>query len=92
MLLFALYLVLFLRLLRIIFVTPDTFGRLLVIGVLAMILFQIVVNIGMHLGLLPIAGLPLPFISYGPAALLTTMIGIGIVENVAMHYHRKLEF
>jgi rod shape determining protein RodA len=92
MLLFALYLVLFLRLLRIIFMTPDTFGRLLVIGVLAMILFQIVVNVGMHLGLLPIAGLPLPFISYGPAALLTTMIGIGIVENVAMHHHRKLEF
>jgi rod shape determining protein RodA len=92
MLLFALYLILFLRLLRIIFITPDTFGRLLVIGVLAMTLFQIVVNIGMHLGLLPIAGLPLPFISYGPAALLTTMIGIGVVENVAMHHHRKLDF
>jgi len=84
MLMFALFLVLFLRLLRIIMIAPDGFGRLLVTGTLAMILFQLVVNVGMNLGLLPIAGLPLPFISYGPAALLTTMIGIGIAENVAM--------
>lgn len=91
MLLFALYLVLFLRLLRIILIAPDPFGRLLVTGTLAMILFQIVVNVGMNLGLLPVAGLPLPFISYGPAALLTTMIGLGLAENVVMR-HRKLEF
>lgn len=91
MLLFVLYLVLFLRLLRIAVIASDGFGRLLVVGTLAMILFQLVVNIAMNLGLLPVAGLPLPFISYGPAALLTTMIGIGVAENVAMH-HRKLEF
>jgi len=91
MLLFALYLVLFIRLLRIILLAPDGFGRLLVTGTLAMVLFQAIVNIGMNLGLLPVAGLPLPFISYGPAALLTTMIGIGLAENVAMR-HRKLEF
>jgi len=91
MLLFALYLVLFLRLLRIVLIAPATFGRLVVTGTLAMILFQAAVNVGMNLGLLPIAGLPLPFISYGPAALLTTMIGVGLAENVAMR-HRKLEF
>ncbi len=91
MLLFVLYLVLFLRLLRIAVIASDGFGRLLVVGTLAMILFQLVVNIAMNLGLLPVAGLPLPFISYGPAALLTTMIGLGVAENVAMH-HRKLEF
>ncbi len=91
MLLFVLYLVLFFRLLRIAVIASDGFGRLLVVGTLAMILFQLVVNIAMNLGLLPVAGLPLPFISYGPAALLTTMIGIGVAENVAMH-HRKLEF
>jgi len=90
-LLFVLYLVLFLRLLRIAVIAPDGFGRLLVTGTLAMILFQLVVNVGMNLGLLPVAGLPLPFISYGPAALLTTMIGIGMAENVAMR-HRKLQF
>jgi rod shape determining protein RodA len=90
-LLFALYLVLFLRLLRIILITPHAYGRLMVTGTLAMILFQFVVNVGMNLGLLPVAGLPLPFISYAPAALLTMMIGIGIAENVVMR-HRKLEF
>ena len=91
MLLFALYLVLFLRLLRIILIVSDVYGRLLVTGTLAMILFQLGVNVGMNMGLLPVAGLPLPFISYGNSALLTMMIGIGIAENVAMR-HRKLEF
>jgi rod shape determining protein RodA len=91
MVLFALYLVLFYRLLRIILVAGDGFGRMIATGTLAMILFQAVVNIGMNLGLMPIAGLPLPFISYGPAALLTMMIGIGLSENVVMR-HRKLEF
>ena len=91
MLLFALYTVLFYRLLRIILIAADTFGRLLATGTLAMILFQLVVNLGMNLGLLPVAGLPLPFISYGPTALLTTMIGIGIAENVVVR-HRGLEF
>jgi rod shape determining protein RodA len=91
MLLFALYLVLFWRLLRVILIASDAFGRLLATGVLAMILFQFFVNIGMNLGLLPVAGLPLPFISYGPAALLTTMAGIGLAENVVMR-HKRLEF
>jgi rod shape determining protein RodA len=91
MLLFALYLVLFLRLLRIVLIASDAYGRLMAAGTLAMILFQFAVNVGMNLGLLPVAGLPLPFISYAPAALLTTMIGIGIAENVVMR-HRKLEF
>jgi len=91
MLLFALYLLLFARLLRIVLIAHDTFGRLLAAGTLAMILFQVFFNVGMNLGLLPVAGLPLPFISYGPAALLTTMIGIGMAENVVMR-HRKTEF
>jgi rod shape determining protein RodA len=91
MLLFVLYLVLFWRLLRIIFAAQDVYGRLLVTGTLAMILFQFLINVGMNLGMLPVAGLPLPFVSYGNSALLTAMIGIGIAENVAMHY-RKLEF
>ena len=91
MLLFALYVLLFWRLLRIILIAPDAYGRLLAAGTLAMILFQFTVNVGMNLGLLPVAGLPLPFISYAPAALLTTMIGIGLAENVVMR-HRRLEF
>ena len=91
MLLFALYLVLFYRLLRIIVNTQDVYGRMLVIGALAMILFPLIVNVGMNLGMLPITGLPLPFITYGNSALLTAMIGVGIAENVAVR-RRKLEF
>jgi rod shape determining protein RodA len=91
MLLFVLYLVLFFRLLWIIVTTQDTYGRLLVTGTLAMILFQLGVNVGMNLGVFPVAGLPLPFISYAPATMLTTAIGIGIAENVAMR-QGKLEF
>jgi rod shape determining protein RodA len=46
---------------------------------------------GMNLSLVPVAGLPLPFISYGGSSLLTLMIALGIVESVAMR-HKKLEF
>ncbi len=91
LLLFALYAVLFFRLLRVILIASDSYGRVLATGVLAMVLFQFVVNIGMNLGILPVAGLPLPFVSYGSTALLTTLIGIGIAENVVMR-HKRFEF
>jgi rod shape determining protein RodA len=89
--LFVLYATLFYRLLRAALIASDTFGRVLVTGTLAMILFQLVVNVGMNLGLLPVAGLPLPFVTYHSTGLLTTLIGIGIAENVVMR-HRRLEF
>jgi rod shape determining protein RodA len=89
--LFALYTVLFYRLLRIILLASDTFGRLLATGTLAMILFQLVVNVGMNLGVLPVAGLPLPFITYHATGLLTTLVSIGIAQNVVMR-HRRFEF
>lgn len=91
MLLFALYLLLFWRLLRIIVLAPDTYGRVIATGALALILFQIVINVGGNLGVLPVVGLPLPFMSYGPASLLTIMMAIGMAENVVMR-RRKLEF
>jgi rod shape determining protein RodA len=69
----------------------DTFGRLIAAGVAAVILFQSAVNIGMNLGLMPVTGIPLPFVSYGGSSLLTLMLGIGLVESVAMR-HKKLEF
>jgi rod shape determining protein RodA len=69
----------------------DTFGRLIVAGVTALILFQSAINIGMNLGLLPVTGIPLPFVSYGGSSLITLMVSIGLVESVAMR-HKKLEF
>ncbi len=69
----------------------DLFGSLLTIGVFAMILFQVMVNIGMTIGLAPVTGLPLPWLSYGRSAILTNFLAIGIVESVASH-RRRLKF
>lgn len=79
------------RMLRVAGQSRDMLGRLLASGVAAVILFQTVVNIGMNLGLLPVTGVPLPFVSYGGSSLITLMVGIGFVESVAMR-HKKLSF
>lgn len=90
-LLLLLFVVLLLRLLRVADLARDSFGRLLVIGITSIIFFQAAVNIGMNLNLLPVTGKPLPFVSYGGSSLLIFLLGIGLVESVAMRY-RKLEF
>jgi len=69
----------------------DNFGSLLAIGVFSMILFQTIVNIGMTIGVAPITGIPLPWVSYGRSALLTNFIAIGLVESVALH-RRTIKF
>ncbi len=74
-----------LRLVMIAQSAKDNFGSLLAIGVLSMIVFQAIVNICMTIGLAPITGIPLPWMSYGRSALLTNFIAIGIVESVANH-------
>lgn len=79
------------RILRVAERARDPFGRLIATGVAAIVLFQSVVNIGMNLGLMPVTGIPLPFVSYGGSSLLTLMLGMGLVESVAMR-RRKLEF
>ncbi|MGC1245934.1 MAG: rod shape-determining protein RodA [Spirulinaceae cyanobacterium] len=61
----------------------EDFGSLLAIGVLSMIAFQTILNISMTIGLAPITGIPLPFLSYGRSALLTNFLSIGLVEAVA---------
>ena len=72
-----------LRLLHVALTAKDNFGSLIAIGVLAMIVFQMAVNIGMTIGLAPVAGIPLPFMSYGNSAMLANFIAIGLVESVA---------
>lgn len=67
----------------------ENFGSLLAIGVLSMIAFQTIVNISMTVGLAPITGIPLPFLSYGRSALLTNFIALGLVESVANYRPRK---
>ncbi len=76
------------RLQRVACQAPNNFGSLLAIGVLAMISFQVIVNISMTIGIAPVTGIPLPLISYGGSALITNFIAIGLVESVA-NYRRK---
>jgi rod shape determining protein RodA len=78
-----------LRLVMIANTAKENFGSLLAIGVLSMIAFQTIVNISMTVGLAPITGIPLPFLSYGRSALLTNFIALGLVESVANHRPRK---
>lgn len=70
----------------------ENFGSLLAIGVLSMIVFQVIVNISMTIGLAPITGLPLPWMSYGRSSLLTNFIALGLVESVANHRPRMMNF
>jgi rod shape determining protein RodA len=62
----------------------DQFGRLLAVGVTAMIFWHIVINIGMVIGLFPVVGVPLPFLSYGGTSLITSMTGVAILLNISM--------
>jgi rod shape determining protein RodA len=79
------------RLLVIAVKSKDNFGSLLVIGVFSMVLFQATINIGMTIGVAPITGIPLPWLSYGRSALLTNFIALGLVESVAAH-RRMIKF
>ena len=67
----------------------DPFGSYLIVGVTAMLLFHVVENIGMVIGLLPVTGIPLPFVSYGGSNMLTNMMGIGLVLNVVMRSRQR---
>ena len=62
----------------------DQFGRLVCVGVLAMLVFQIFENVGMTMGITPITGIPLPFMSYGGSAMIASFAGVGLVLNVHM--------
>ncbi len=83
----VLYVCLLYRIVRIAMNSKDEFGKLICIGTFTLILIHFTQNIGMCIGLLPITGIPLPFISYGGSSMLTNFIAIGICESV--HAHRK---
>ena len=85
MVLLALYAFVIYRMLLLSYHTSDRFGRLIIIGVMAMLVFHVYENIGMCIGVMPITGIPLPFISYGGTNLVTNMAGIGLVLNVTKY-------
>ena len=70
------------RAFRIALLSKDPFGTFVAAGVAAMIAIQVFVNIGMTIGIMPITGIPLPFISYGGSALIADFIGIGLLMNI----------
>jgi rod shape determining protein RodA len=75
---------LLLRCIHIAKVSKDDYGMLICVGITAMFLFHVLENIGMTIGLMPVTGIPLPFISYGGSSLLTNMAAVGLVLNVGM--------
>ena len=93
LILLGLYGLLIFRMLLLSFYTEDPFGRLVIVGVMAMLLFHVYENVGMCIGVMPITGIPLPFISYGGTNLVANMAGIGLVLNVTQYKttHRQAQ-
>ena len=69
----------------------DDFGTLLATGIVSMFVFHVLVNVGMTAGIMPVTGVPLPFMSYGVSSLTTNMVLIGLLLNINMR-QQKLTF
>ena len=78
----ALYGLLISRTLRLVVLARDLFGTLLAGGVAAMLMFQVFVNVGMTVGIMPITGVTLPLMSYGGSSVITTMLAVGLLQSV----------
>ncbi len=87
---FALYLIILFRIISIIKGTKHLFGYYIASGILAMFFFHFIVNVGMVMGIMPITGIPLVFLSYGGSSLWTGMICIGILMSI--NFHQESEF
>ena len=77
--------------------TADPFGRLLAVGIVTVIAAQVIINVGMTTGLMPITGMTLPFVSYGGSSLLTNFVGVGLLISVSQHrpfllYRKSFEY
>jgi rod shape determining protein RodA len=70
--------------------TKNNFYTYLCVGVISMITFHVFQNIGMTIGLLPITGIPLPFVSYGGSSLMGNMLGVGLIFSIRYHYKKYM--
>jgi rod shape determining protein RodA len=84
LLLLGLFFVLVWRMLHVATVSRDRFGVLIAVGIATIFLFHVFVNIGMTMGLMPVTGIPLPFISYGRSNLVVSVIALGLLQSIAM--------
>ena len=89
---FLLYAALLWRILACAWASRDPFGLLFGTGLASMLLFQLFVNVGMVIGLMPVTGIPLPFISNGGASLVTLAIGLGIVQSINIRQFTRAEW
>jgi rod shape determining protein RodA len=78
----SLYALLLWRALRIVTLSKNSYGTLVAGGIAAMLLFQVFVNVGMNLGIMPITGIPLPLLSYGGSSVLATFLAVGVLESI----------
>ncbi|MDP9477783.1 MAG: FtsW/RodA/SpoVE family cell cycle protein, partial [Actinomycetota bacterium] len=69
----------------------DRFGVLLAVGVAAMLTFHVLINVGMATGIMPVTGLPLPFVSYGRSNLIMSLLSVGLVQSVVIQSRLKSE-
>ena len=84
--LFALFIILLWRGLRVAELSRDMFGRLLATGMVIFILLQTFINVGVNVGLLPVTGIPLPFVSQGGSSLITLFLGLGILQSILLRH------
>ena len=86
---FALYLIIVLRVLRTMRITPDPYGSFILAGLVSMYTFHFFINVGMTMGIMPITGIPLLFISYGGSAIFSAMTGIGLALSVHVRRYQR---
>jgi rod shape determining protein RodA len=85
LLLLGLFTVIIWRSLRIARLSEDMYGRLIATGVAGVLVFQVFVNIGMTIGIMPVTGIPLPFVSFGSSSLVVFLMAIGFLESIHVH-------
>ena len=85
MLLIGLFAVIVWRAFRIARLSEDMYGRLIATGIAGILVFQVFVNIGMTIGIMPVTGIPLPFVSFGSSSLVVFLMAIGLLESVHIH-------
>jgi rod shape determining protein RodA len=85
---FGLFVALLWRVLAAAWRSRDPFGLAMAGGIASMVLFQLVVNVGMVLGIMPITGIPLPFVTHGGASLVSLALGLGLLQSINMHQRR----
>ncbi len=78
----SLYALLIWRALRIVTLSKNLYGTLIAGGIAAMLMFQVFVNVGMTLGIMPITGIPLPLMSYGGSSVIVTFMAIGLMQSI----------